>query len=149
MQECWTVLNCAGPVSEKRPNDYRPSERGYPIWAPDFEPRLHGKDCSYNPFAFPPSMAVRRRRYESRDGRGRAKQDARAESNAWSGCRGGRGIEFLRAHQLTLETVAAKTAIPSSTGLHGSQAPPIRIPLAGRRAACRIKGNNRIGAFIG
>ena len=24
--------------------------------------RLQGKDCSYNPFAFPPSLGVRRRR---------------------------------------------------------------------------------------
>ncbi len=88
---------------------------------------VHGRDCSYNPFAFPPSLevrctnaagarirrsglqsfcistisaigpcialtsdflagrlAVKRRRYESRDGRGRTKQDARVESNAWS-----------------------------------------------------------------
>ena len=26
--------------------------------------RLHGKDCSYNPFAFPPSLEVRCRRYD-------------------------------------------------------------------------------------
>ena len=76
--------------------------------------RLHGKDCSYNPFAFPPSMEVRRRRYEpcnphgrgevgqrrsscrdgrryeSKDGRGRAKQDARAENNAGARLQGRR-----------------------------------------------------------
>ena len=61
--------------------------------------RLQGKDCSYNPFAFPPSLEVRCRRYDPRasivptmllhflrpwrsDGGGRAKQEARAESNA-------------------------------------------------------------------
>ena len=54
--------------------------------------RLHGKDCSYNPFAFPPSLEVRCRRYDPRasivptmllhflrpwrsDGGGRAKQE--------------------------------------------------------------------------
>ena len=54
--------------------------------------RLQGKDCSYNPFAFPPSLEVRCRRYDSRasivptmllhflrpwrsDGGGRAKQE--------------------------------------------------------------------------
>ena len=37
--------------------------------------RLQGKDCSYNPFAFPPSLEVRCRRYDSTDGGGRAKQE--------------------------------------------------------------------------
>ena len=37
--------------------------------------RLQGKDCSCNPFAFPPSLEGRCRRYESREGRGRAKHD--------------------------------------------------------------------------
>ena len=44
--------------------------------------RLQGKDCSYNPVAFPPSLEVRCRRYDPMDGGGRAKQEARAESNA-------------------------------------------------------------------
>ena len=37
--------------------------------------RLQGKDCSYNPVAFPPSLEVRCRRYDSREGGGRAKQE--------------------------------------------------------------------------
>ena len=37
--------------------------------------RLQGKDCSYNPFAFPPSLEVRCRRYDPREGGGRAKQE--------------------------------------------------------------------------
>ena len=47
----------------------------------------------YNPFAFPPSMVVRCRRYESREGRGRAKQDARAESRVGNNGRDGGSAE--------------------------------------------------------
>ena len=46
-----------------------------------FSARLHGKDCSCNPLAFPPSLAVRRRRYESMEGRGRATHEAKADES--------------------------------------------------------------------
>ena len=70
------------------------------------EVRPQGKHCSYNAFAFPPSVEVRWGRYDSRDGGGRAKQELeprakqepRAESNAGAiadDCRdaGGRAMQ--------------------------------------------------------
>ena len=50
--------------------------------------RLHGKDCSYNPIAFPPSLVVRWRRYDCRDAGVRATQGAVAESRVGNSGRG-------------------------------------------------------------
>ena len=42
--------------------------------------RPHGKDCSYNPIAFPPSLVVRCGGYDCRDAGGRATPGAVAEN---------------------------------------------------------------------
>jgi hypothetical protein len=45
------------------------------------ESRLHGKDCSYNPLAFPPSLEVRCRRYDHKEVGGRVAPGAATENN--------------------------------------------------------------------
>ena len=51
-----------------------------------------------------------RRRYEPRDGRGRAKQDARAESNAWSNYRAAEEVAESILFYCTLHNVSTLSA---------------------------------------
>ncbi len=60
--------------------------------------RPHGKDCSYNPLAFPPSMEGRCGRYDCRDAGVRATQGAVAEDRVGSSDRVDSWWEMQASH---------------------------------------------------